>query len=165
MLDCARHFFSVDDVKKYIDTMAMQKLNTLQWHLSDDQGWRLEIKKYPRLTSVGSVRSESPLIHNFSQSDGKPYGGFYTQAQAREIVAYAAARHVNVVPEIEMPGHATAAIAAYPQLGNTDVPGYDPKVATTWGAHLYTFAPKPETFRFSRRCFERNNGDFSVAGH
>jgi len=148
MMDCARHFFPVDDVKKFIDTMAVQKLNTLQWHLSDDQGWRLEIKKYPRLTSVGSVRSESPLNSNMAQGDGKPYGGFYTQAQAREIVAYAAARHVNVVPEIEMPGHATAAIAAYPQLGNTDVPGYDPKVATTWGAHLYTFAPKPETFAF-----------------
>jgi hexosaminidase len=147
-IDCGRHFFPVADIKKFIDVMATQKFNTLHWHLTEDQGWRLEIKKYPKLTQIGSVRAESPKRGARNQGDGTPYGGFYTQAEARDIVAYAAARHVTVVPEIEIPGHAAAAITAYPELGNTDVPGYKPHVYTIWGVHPYTFAPKPETFAF-----------------
>lgn len=148
MMDSGRFFFPVEDVKKFIDTMAVHKFNTFHWHLTEDQGWRLEIKKYPRLTEIGSKRAESPRPGAHDQGDGTPYGGFYTQAQARDIVAYAAARHITVVPEIEIPGHASAAIAAYPELGNTDVPGYAPKVQTRWGIYPYTFAPKEKTFTF-----------------
>ena len=108
MLDSARHFQSPAFIRSMIDWMAWHKLNVLHWHLTDDQGWRLEIRKYPRLTSVGAWRIEP---------DGTRYGGFYTQDEVRDIVRFAAARHVQIVPEIEMPGHATAAIAAYPGLG------------------------------------------------
>jgi hexosaminidase len=148
MMDSGRHFFPVEDVKKFIDTMAVHKFNTFHWHLTEDQGWRLEIKKYPKLTEIGSKRAESPRVGARNQGDGTPYGGFYTQAQAREIVAYAAARHITVVPEIEIPGHAAAAIAAYPELGNTDIANYKPEVIPRWGVHPYTFAPKEETFTF-----------------
>ncbi|RYX86650.1 beta-N-acetylglucosaminidase [bacterium] len=148
MMDSGRYFFPVADVKRFIDLMAQQKMNTFHWHLTEDQGWRLEIKKYPLLTEVGSVRSESPRAGARNQGDGTPYRGFYTQAEAREVVAYAAQRHITVVPEIEIPGHAAAAITAYPQLGNTDIPNYAPKVLTRWGVHPYTFAPKEETFAF-----------------
>lgn len=148
MMDSGRHFFPVADVKKFIDVMALHKFNTFHWHLTEDQGWRLEIKKYPKLTEIGSVRAESPKAGARNQGDGTPYGGFYTQADAREIVAYAAARHITVVPEIEIPGHAAAAITAYPELGNTDVKDYKPHVYTIWGVHPYTFAPKAETFTF-----------------
>jgi hexosaminidase len=148
MLDSGRHFFPVGDIKKFIDGMAGQKLNTLHWHLTEDQGWRLEIKKYPRLTEVGSIRAESPSLTDRGQGDGTPYGGFYTQDEARAVVAYAAQRHITVVPEIEMPGHASAAIAAYPELGNTDIPNYQPVVQTRWGVLPYIFAPKEETFGF-----------------
>ena len=149
-LDTGRNFFPVADVKKYIDIMATQKFNTFHWHLTEDQGWRLEIKKYPKLTSIGSKRAESPQEPDWQKGDGVPYGEglFYTQAQARDVVAYARARHITVVPEIEMPGHATAAIAAYPNLGNSDIPNYNPQVETHWGVHPYIFAPKPETFAF-----------------
>jgi hexosaminidase len=148
MLDPSRHFLSVAETKRFLDAMALHKLNVLHWHLVDDQGWRLEIKKYPRLTEVGAWRAESPVYGNRDAGDGTPYGGYYTQAQAREIVAYAAERFITVVPEIELPGHAAAAIAAYPRLGNRDVPGYAPRVAARWGIHPYIYAPDGPVFTF-----------------
>ena len=148
MLDVGRYFYPVADIKNLIDWMAFHKLNTFHWHLTEDQGWRIEIKKYPKLTEIGGFRESSPPYGNRDSDDGVRYGGFYTQQQIREIVAYAAARHITIVPEIEMPGHAAAAIAAYPALGNTDVPGYAPAVKTRWGVHPYIFSPKEETFHF-----------------
>ncbi len=148
MLDVGRHFQPPEDVKRFIDWMAFHKLNTFHWHLTEDQGWRIEIKKYPKLTEVGSWRDSSPPYGNRDSDDGKRYGGFYTQEQIKDIVAYASARHITIVPEIEMPGHAAAAIAAYPELGNSDIAGYAPKVITRWGVHPYIFAPKEETFHF-----------------
>ena len=123
-------------------------MNTFHWHLTDDQGWRIEIKKYPKLTEIGAFRDSSPPYGNRNSDDGVRYGGFYTQEQIRDIVGYAAARHITIVPEIEMPGHAAAAIAAYPELGNSDIPGYAPGVKTRWGVHPYIFSPKEETFAF-----------------
>jgi len=147
MLDVGRHFIPVEDVKRFIDLMAHYKMNRFHWHLTEDQGWRIEIKKYPLLTQVSSVRKESMLGHyRNNKFDGKPYGGFYTQDQVREVVAYAAERHVMVVPEIEMPGHSQAVLAAYPQLGfNPDriVP-----VRTRWGISEDVLFPREETFRF-----------------
>jgi len=119
-LDVSRHLVSVAFIRKYIDNMAMHKLNIFHWHLTDDLGWRLEIKKYPKLTQVGAWRKETLIGHIDEEPkkfDGKRYGGFYTQDEAKEIVQYAKERFITVVPEIEMPGHATAAIAAYPELG------------------------------------------------
>lgn len=131
LLDPARHFLPVEFVKRFIDLMALHKLNVLQLHLTDDQGWRLEIRRYPRLTSVGSVRAESPQRGDRNAGDGTPYGPFFfTQAQGRELVAYAAARHVTLVPEIEMPGHFRAALAAYPEFSCTGGPF---EVRTRWG--------------------------------
>jgi hexosaminidase len=148
MLDVGRHFHPVPDIKRFIDWLAYHKINVFHWHLTDDQGWRIEIRKYPKLTEVGAWRASSPPYGNRNGDDGRRYGGFYTQEQVREIVAYAAVRHITVVPEIEMPGHAAAAITAYPELGNSDIPGYAPQVMTRWGVHPYVFAPKEETFRF-----------------
>ena len=150
MLDSARHYQSPEFIKKFIDAMALHKLNVLHWHLTDDQAWRLEIKKYPRLTSVGAWRVPAgPAARaDIDEKTGKPrlYGGFYTQAQAREIVAYAAARHITVVPEIEMPGHASAAVVAYPQLGVTNNP---PKaVPEEWGVFATLFNADDATFGF-----------------
>ena len=133
MLDVARHFFTKEEVKQVLDAMALHKMNTFHWHLVDDQGWRIEIKKYPRLTQVGAWRKEigfklDPKASTAYGPDGR-YGGFYTQADIREVVAYAQARHITIVPEIEMPGHSTAALMAYPQFSctggpfNTDLPG------------------------------------------
>lgn len=147
-LDCGRHFYPIEELKKFIDQMAFHKLNVFHWHLTEDQGWRIEIKKYPKLTAVGAFRDSTPPYGNRNSDDGKRYGGFYTQEQIKQLVAYASARHITIVPEIELPGHAAAAIAAYPQFGNTDIPGYNPKVMTRWGVHPYVFAPKEETFRF-----------------
>ncbi len=131
MFDVCRHFFSVADVKHAIDIMALHKLNTLHWHLTDDQGWRIEIKKYPRLTEVGSVRKQTLVGYASStEFDGIPYGGFYTQEQIREVVDYAAHRFITVVPEIEFPGHSVAALTAYPELGCKGE-GYE--VLTRWG--------------------------------
>lgn len=131
LLDPARHFLPLDFVKKFIDVMALHKLNRLQLHLTDDQGWRVEIRKYPRLTAVGSVRKESPRRGARDQGDGERYGPFfYTQAELRELVAYARARHVTLVPEIEIPGHFTAALAAYPEFSCTGGPF---EVRTRWG--------------------------------
>lgn len=147
-LDVCRHFVSTEFIKKYIDNMAMHKLNTFHWHLTEDQGWRLEIKKYPKLTEVGAWRKETLIGHSDNKPrkfDGKRYGGFYTQEQAKEIVQYAKERFITVVPEIEMPGHATAAIAAYPQLGVT---GKKIDVATHWGVFPDIFNVDDSTFSF-----------------
>jgi len=157
MLDTSRHFLPKAFVLKFIDLLALHKLNTLQLHLTDDQGWRIEIKKYPKLTEIGAVRDRTlvgraladPADAGFDpkaqQFDGVSCGGFYTQEDAREMVAYAAARHVTLVPEIEMPGHAQAAIAAYPELGCTDRPV---EVSPRWGIHEYLYKPTEETFEF-----------------
>ncbi len=139
LLDPARHFFPPEFVKKLVDLMALHKLNTLQLHLTDDQGWRLEIKKHPRLTQVGSVRAESPKKGDRNRGDGTPYGPFfYTQAQMRELVAYAQARHVTLVPEIEIPGHFLAAMAAYPELSCR---GRPLTVRTQWGVEPDILCP------------------------
>lgn len=145
MLDSARHFQSVGEIEQLIDWMALHKLNVLQWHLTDDQGWRLEIKKYPRLTAVGACREALGPDAALTGGPGKPYCGHYTQDQAREIVRYAAARYITVVPEIEIPGHAQAAIAAYPQFGVT---GRRPAVSTDWGIHPYLYNVDDKTLRF-----------------
>ncbi len=147
-LDVSRHFFSIDFIKKYIDLMAMYKMNTFHWHLTEDQGWRIEIKKYPLLTEIGSQRKETILEKNFNpyKGDGKAYGGFYTQEEIKEVVAYAADRYITVVPEIEMPGHALAALAGYPHLGCTGGP-YE--VGTVWGVYDDVFcAGNDSTFIF-----------------
>lgn len=122
MLDVSRHFFPIEFVKKYIDILALHNLNTFHWHLTEDQGWRIEIKKYPLLTEIGSKRSETVIGRNSGEYDGIPYGGFYTQEEAKEIVRYAAERFITVIPEIDMPGHMQAALASYPELGCTGGP-------------------------------------------
>ncbi len=147
-LDVGRHFFGVNDVKKYIDVMALHKMNRFHWHLTEDQGWRIEIKKYPKLQTVAACRKETMVGHyndNPQQYDGKQYCGFYTQDEAREIVRYAAERFITVIPEIEMPGHALAAIATYPELGCSGQPA---DVGTKWGIYDNVFCPKPVTFQF-----------------
>jgi len=145
-LDVCRHFFPKEFVKKYIDYLAMYKMNTFHWHLTDDQGWRIEIKKYPKLTEIGAWRNGSMLGHYTEERfDSLKYGGFYTQEDIKELIAYAAERHITVVPEIELPGHAQAAIAAYPQLSCT---GNSIEVAKGWGVFDDVFCPKDETFTF-----------------
>ena len=147
-LDAGRHFMPKEFVLKYIDYMAMHKFNTFHWHLTEDQGWRIEIKKYPKLTDIGSIRKETLIGHGRypKNYDGKPYGGFYTQQEVKEIVAYAAERYITVVPEIEMPGHSLGALAAYPELGCTGGP-YE--VATRWGIFDDVYcAGKEETYAF-----------------
>lgn len=150
MLDVGRHFFSVEMVKKYIDLLAAYKLNNFHWHLTEDQGWRIEIKKYPKLTQIGSMRAQT-LIGGYrdrtpQQFDNTPYGGFYTQDQIRDVVKYATARYINIIPEIEMPGHSTAALAAYPELGCE--PGKPYKVTETWGVLKDIYCPTEKTFSF-----------------
>jgi hexosaminidase len=147
-LDVARHFVPIEFIKKYIDNMAMHKLNVFHWHLTEDQGWRIEIKKYPKLTEVGAWRKETLIGHVKDEPhkyDGVPHGGFYTQDQAREIVQYARERFITVLPEIEMPGHASAAIAAYPELGVT---GKRIEVARHWGIFPDIFNVEESTFAF-----------------
>ena len=147
-LDVGRHFFSVDFIKKYIDLMARLKMNTFHWHLTEDQGWRIEIKKYPKLQEIAAFRKETLIGHYNDQPhqfDGKPYGGFYTQEQIKEVVAYALTRQVTIIPEIEMPGHSQAAIAAYPELGCS---GKQVEVATKWGVFDEVYCPKESTFNF-----------------
>ncbi|MDI1257593.1 MAG: beta-N-acetylhexosaminidase [Flavobacterium sp.] len=145
-LDVARHFFSPAFVKKYIDYIAMYKMNTFHWHLTDDQGWRIEIKKYPKLTSISAFRKGSMVGHyNDQKYDDIRYGGFYTQEEIKEIVKYASDRHITIIPEIEMPGHAQAALAAYPELSCTGGPF---EVAKQWGVLDDVFCPKDETFVF-----------------
>ena len=121
-LDCVRHFFGVETVKRYIDIMALHGMNRLHWHLTDDQGWRIEIKKYPRLTEVGAWRNGTVLGHNSPVNDGIRYGGYYTQDEIRDIVRYAADRYITIIPEVDMPGHMLGALAAYPELGCTGGP-------------------------------------------
>jgi len=145
-LDVCRHFFSVDEVKQYIDLLALYKFNSFHWHLTDDQGWRIEIKQYPKLTEVGGWRNGT-MVGRYSdqQYDSIRYGGYYTQEEIREVVDYAAKRHINIVPEIEMPGHATAALAAYPEFSCTGGPF---EVAQGWGVFPDIFCPTEETFTF-----------------
>ncbi|BDI32827.1 hypothetical protein CCAX7_48780 [Capsulimonas corticalis] len=157
MLDVSRHFMPVEFLRKFIDTLALHKLNVLHLHLTDDQGWRIEIKKYPKLTSVGAFREKtmvgfaekSPIDTGFDAVaqtfDSTPHGGYYTQEQMREIVEYARLRHVVIVPEIEMPGHAQAAVAAYPELGGSEDPV---EVSPRWGIHAELFNPRETTIRF-----------------
>lgn len=161
-LDVSRHFFSVAFVKKYIDQMAQYKLNNFHWHLTDDQGWRIEIKKYPELTKAGAERHGTIVGHHPGvTTDNKPYKGFYTQNEVKEVVAYAAKRFINVIPEIEMPGHSSAAIAAYPKLSafpdrdtfiakNTPWAGSvkGKQVQQTWGVFDDVYVPSEGTFKF-----------------
>lgn len=145
-LDVCRHFFPKEFVKKYIDYLTLYKMNTFHWHLTDDQGWRIEIKKYPKLTEIGAWRNGSMIGHYNDQTfDEKRYGGFYTQDDIKEIVAYATERHITIVPEIEMPGHAQAALAAYPEYSCTGGPF---KVAKEWGVLEDVFCPKEATISF-----------------
>lgn len=147
-LDVGRHFYSVAFIKKYINLISRLKMNTFHWHLTEDQGWRIEIKKYPKLQEIAAFRKET-LVGHYSdqphQFDGKQYGGFYTQEQIKEIVSYAKTRQVTIIPEIEMPGHSQAAIAAYPELGCT---GKQVDVATKWGVFEEVYCPKESTFKF-----------------
>lgn len=146
--DAGRWYLPAKDIRTLLDWMAFHKLNVFHWHLTEDQGWRFESRKYPKLTEVGAWRASSPRYGDRNASDGKRHGGYYTQRECRDIVRYAAERHITVVPEVEIPGHSSAAIASYPQFGNTDVPGFAPKVVEKWGVQSYTYAPKPETVRF-----------------
>ena len=146
MLDCARHFFPLEFVKRYIDLLAMHNMNVFHWHLTEDQGWRLEIKKYPELTQKGSIRRGTQVGHNDGVFDGVPYGGYYTQEQAREIVEYARQRYITVIPEFDIPGHTKAALACYPELGCTGGPY---QVARSWGVFQDVLClGKEETFTF-----------------
>jgi len=161
-LDVSRHFFSVDYIKKYIDFIALHKMNTFHWHLTDDQGWRIEIKKYPKLTQVGGFRNGT-IIGRYpgKGNDGEYYGGYYTQEQIKEVVKYAADRFITVIPEIEMPGHSSAAIAAYPELScfPNEPTKHNAKTAwhgdsttkqvqQTWGVFEDVYAPTEYTFNF-----------------
>jgi hexosaminidase len=156
LLDVARHFMPKDGVLRYLDLMAAHKLNVFHFHLTDDQGWRIEIKRYPRLTETASWRPRSKFGHRASPLwEEKPHGGYYTQDDIREIVAYAAERHITVVPEIDVPGHSQAAIAAYPELGNTDV--IDTTALTVWdnwGISANVLAPTDTVLRFYEGVFE-----------
>ncbi|MEH0544672.1 beta-N-acetylhexosaminidase [Streptomyces sp. B21-105] len=156
MLDVARHFMPKDGVLRYLDLMAAHKLNVLHLHLTNDQGWRIEIRRHPRLTEVGSWRARTKIGHRASPLwEDKPHGGFYTQDDIREIVAYAAQRHIAVVPEIDVPGHSQAAIAAYPELGNADVVDTTAlSVWDTWGVNPNVLAPTDHTLRFYEGVFE-----------
>jgi hexosaminidase len=161
-LDVGRHFFGVDEIKKYIDYLAYQKFNTFHWHLTEDQGWRIEIKKYPLLTSVGGFRNGT-IIGRYpgTGNDSLHYGGFYTQQQVKDIVKYAQDRYITIIPEIEMPGHSSAAIAAYPQLScfpneSTKIKSTTPwagsrngkQVQQTWGVFEDVYCPSDYTFKF-----------------
>jgi hexosaminidase len=161
MLDVARHFMPKEGVLRYLDLMAAHKLNVFHFHLTDDQGWRVQIKRYPKLTEIGSWRARTKFGHRASPLwDDKPHGGYYPQDDIREIVAYAAERHITVVPEIDVPGHSQAAIAAYPELGNTDVitasikGGNSLPVWDTWGINPNVLAPTDNTLRFYEGVFE-----------
>ena len=147
MLDVARHYYSKEDIKKYIDYLAIHKMRQFHWHLTDDQGWRIEIKKYPKLAEISAYRKESMLGHyRDSKYDGTPYGGFYSQDDIMEIVKYADDRFITIIPEIEMPGHALAALAAYPEYSCTNGPF---EVGTTWGVHEDVFcAGNENTYTF-----------------
>lgn len=167
-LDVARHFFPVEFLKKYIDFIAMHKMNTFHWHLTEDQGWRIEIKKYPKLTSIGAYRNGTTIgRYPGTGNTNTRYGGYYTQAQIKELVKYASDRYVEVIPEIELPGHSSAAIAAYPELScfpdsSTKVPAKiawngstkGKQVQQTWGVFEDVFAPTETTFKFLENVFD-----------
>jgi hexosaminidase len=156
-LDVGRHMFPVAFVKKYIDLMSRHKFNRFHWHLTEDQGWRIEIKQYPKLQEVAAYRKETVIGKSGSKNrgknfDGKRYGGYYTQDEIRDVIAYAQKRYVTIIPEIELPGHAQAALAAYPGLGCTGGP-YE--VATTWGVFPEVFcAGKEDTFAFLQNVLD-----------
>ena len=161
-LDVARHFFDVDFVKRYLDLMASYKLNNFHWHLTDDQGWRIEVKKYPKLTAIGSKRAQTK-VGNFKGNDSDlydntPYEGFYTQEQVKEIVDYASDRYINIIPEIEMPGHCMAAITAYPELSCDAAKPY--KVSETWGTTTDVFCPTDENFKMMNEILYEVMGMF-----
>lgn len=148
MLDCGRHFFDTAFIKQFIDFIALHKMNTFHWHLTEDQGWRIQIKKYPRLTSVGAWRDSTLIGHAGSRPERYDHhrsGGFYTQDEIRAIVRYAAARYVTIIPEVEMPGHSMAAIASYPQLACQPGPYH---VGNSWGVYDTILCPTPYTFHF-----------------
>lgn len=150
-LDCSRHFFSVEEVKKYLDIMALYKLNRFHWHLTDDQGWRVEIKKYPKLTEVGAFRNGTVIKKDWGSNDGVRYGGYYTQEQMKDIVAYAGKLGIVVIPEIDLPGHMMGALAGYPELGCTGGP-YE--VWTRWGISDQVLCPgKDGMFTFLEDVF------------
>lgn len=146
MLDVARHFRPKSDILRFLDLLALHKINVFHFHLTDDQGWRVEIKRYPRLTEIGAFRKETVVGRNSPQYDGVPHGGYYTQDDLREIVDYAAERHITVVPEIDMPGHMVAAIAAYPHLGD----GQRAEVMTKWGVSPRVLNTHPDTVQFCK---------------
>lgn len=151
-LDVARHFFTADSVKIFIDMLALHNMNTFHWHLTDDQGWRFESKKYPKLTEVGSMRSETVIGRNSGKYDGIPHGGFYTQEQIKDIIAYAQDRHITIIPEIDLPGHMLAALAAYPELGCHQGPY---KIWGQWGVSEDVLnVGKPETYDFIKGILE-----------
>lgn len=151
-LDTSRHFFTVEFIKQYIDMMALHNMNTFHWHITDDQGWRIEIKKYPELTTKGSVRTRTVIGRNTDLYDNTPYGGFYTQEEAREIVRYAAKRYITVIPEIDMPGHMIGALTAYPELGCTGGP-YE--VNPRWGVFDDILcAGNPKVFDFVKNVLD-----------
>lgn len=150
-LDCSRHFFSVEEVKKYLDIMALYKLNRFHWHLTDDQGWRVEIKEYPRLTEIGAFRNGTVIKKDWGSNDGVRYGGYYTQEQMKDIVAYAGKLGIVVIPEIDLPGHMMGALAGYPELGCTGGP-YE--VWTRWGISEQVLCPGKEAmFSFLEDVF------------
>ena len=152
-LDVCLHYFDVDFLKKYIDIMALHKVNRFHWHLTEDQGWRLEIKKYPLLTEKGPWRKETVVGSlNSGVYDGTPYGGYYSQEQVRDLVQYAAERYVTIIPEIELPGHALAAIACYPELSCGLEDHYE--TATKWGVFKQVYCPKETTFEFLEDVFD-----------
>jgi len=153
-LDVSRHYMPVEFIKKYIDNLSFLKFNYFHWHIVDDQGWRIEIKKYPELTKVGSVRKETLIGHSGKRPhkyDGVPYGGYYTQEEIKDIVGYAAFRNVTIIPEIEIPGHSQAAIASYPFLGCTDD---KIEVMTKWGISPYIYNLEDTTFEFLFNVFD-----------
>ncbi len=147
-LDVARHFSPVSFIKKYIDLLALHKFNTFHWHLTDDHGWRIEIKNYPKLTEISSKRNETLIGRNRKtpKYDGKEYGGIYSQEEVKEVVAYAQKKYITIIPEIEMPGHAQAVLAAYPEFGCNQDKIYN--VWTSWGVSYDVFCPREETFTF-----------------
>ena len=161
MLDSSRHFQSPAFVRSMIDWMAWHKLNVLHWHLTDDQGWRLEIRRYPKLTSVGAWRIPASVP---GSSSPKRYGGYYTQQQVRDIVAFAATRHVQIVPEIDMPGHAQAALAAYPELGAIDSHPTLP-VSLQLGRAFASIQSRARTFDVSGKRARRSDAVVSLALH
>jgi hexosaminidase len=159
MLDVGRHFYPVEAVKRYIDLMTFYKLNTFHWHLTEDQGWRIEIKKYPLLTQISSKRKETMLgKYSDNKYDGIPYDGFYTQDQIKEIVAYATSKFITIIPEIEMPGHSQAVLAAYQELGANSDKIY--QVRTKWGVSEDVLFPREETFTFLENVLSEVMGLF-----